>query len=145
MTILSKQSAEDYKKKNYTERMKRTGRPVSPHVSIYSFPIGALSSITNRVTGITLSFGAVGLSVVELVGGSGAALGMMHDIGSMGPAVASVAKISVAFPVVYHYIAGFRHIIWDSKPELLNNVDVEKSSWLLVGSSIALSLPFLFL
>jgi len=28
-----------------------TGRPVSPHVLIYAFPIAAISSVTNRVTG----------------------------------------------------------------------------------------------
>ena len=43
--------------KSYTERMAETGRPVSPHVTIYSFPVVALSSIANRVTGTMLSFG----------------------------------------------------------------------------------------
>jgi len=145
MTVLSKQSAEEYKKENYNQRMKRTGRPVSPHVTIYSFPIGALSSITNRVTGVALSFGAAGLGLVEIVGGSGTALGLMQDIGSMGPAVTSVAKFSVAFPVVYHYLAGVRHLVWDNMPEYLTNVDVEKASWALVGSSVILSVPFIFL
>ena len=28
---------------------------ISPHVSIYKFPLGALSSITNRLTGLSLS------------------------------------------------------------------------------------------
>lgn len=124
--------------------MQNTGRPVSPHVTIYSFPIGALSSIANRVTGTALSFGAAGLGFAEIVGGSGTALGLMQDIGSMGPAVTSVAKFSVAFPVVYHYLGGIRHLVWDKMPDYLNNVDVEKASWVLVGSSVALTLPFVF-
>jgi len=32
-------------------------RPTSPHVMIYAFPPIALSSITNRVTGVLLSVG----------------------------------------------------------------------------------------
>jgi hypothetical protein len=37
-------------------------RLVSPHVTIYAFPMAAISSITNRVTGITLSLGLPVLS-----------------------------------------------------------------------------------
>lgn len=35
----------------YTERMEKTGRPVSPHVMIYAFPPAAFTSITHRITG----------------------------------------------------------------------------------------------
>ena len=47
--------------------MKETGRPVSPHVTIYAMPITAISSITNRVTGCALSVGCAGLGLAELV------------------------------------------------------------------------------
>ena len=42
---------------SYTEKQAKLGRPVSPHVTIYKFPITALTSITNRVTGVALSVG----------------------------------------------------------------------------------------
>mmetsp|Transcript_12302 Transcript_12302/g.22264 ORF Transcript_12302/g.22264 Transcript_12302/m.22264 type:complete len:182 (-) Transcript_12302:340-885(-) len=140
MTIISKDSASDFKKENYTSRMAATRRPVSPHVTIYSFPVAALTSIANRVTGTALSFGAAGLGVVELVGGNGAALDLMSSIGSGGGAlVVAGAKFSVAFPVVYHYLGGCRHLIWDNSPEMLTNLGVEKTSYILVGSSLAIS------
>lgn len=41
----------------YSEKQAKKGRPVSPHVTIYKFPVVALSSITNRVTGVILSGG----------------------------------------------------------------------------------------
>ena len=40
-----------------------TGRPVSPHVTIYKFPVGAITSITNRVTGVALTIGESKLRV----------------------------------------------------------------------------------
>ena len=43
---------------SYTERMDKTGRPVSPSIFIYKYPAIALSSITVRVTGVLLTFGA---------------------------------------------------------------------------------------
>ena len=119
--------------------MAKTRRPVSPHVTIYSFPIAALTSITTRVTGCALSFGCAGLGVVEIFGGSGAALSLMQDIGGSGALVAAGVKFSVAFPLVYHYLGGLRHFIWDAKPDLLTNIDVEKASYGLVGASVFIS------
>mmetsp|Transcript_15438 Transcript_15438/g.21505 ORF Transcript_15438/g.21505 Transcript_15438/m.21505 type:complete len:179 (-) Transcript_15438:173-709(-) len=139
MTILSKQSAEEYKKQNYSSRMKETGRPVSPHVTIYAFPAVALSSITNRVTGVCLSLGAAGLGLVEIVGGSGMSATLMSDIGSMGPLVSMPAKFGVAFTGTYHYLGALRHLSWDEKPELLVNEDVYKSSLVLFGASTVIS------
>jgi hypothetical protein len=42
-------------KDTYTERQAKLNRPVSPHVTIYAFPVVAISSIMNRVTGVALS------------------------------------------------------------------------------------------
>ena len=119
--------------------MKDSGRPVSPHVTIYSFPMAALTSITNRVTGCILSFGAAGLGAAELVGGSGTALSIMQTIGSQGLIVSSTAKFAVAFPLVYHYGAAIRHLYWDNSPDILTNESVEKSSQQLAAGSLALS------
>mmetsp|Transcript_10360 Transcript_10360/g.14644 ORF Transcript_10360/g.14644 Transcript_10360/m.14644 type:complete len:126 (+) Transcript_10360:369-746(+) len=119
--------------------MNKTGRPVSPHVTIYSFPVTALSSISNRVTGVTLSFGAAGIGAVELFAGSGSSLSLMQDISSSGPILSSIAKFSVAFPLTYHYLGGIRHLAWDNFPDLLNNVDVTKASYALIGSSLFIS------
>ena len=118
---------------------------MSPHVTIYAFPVGAISSITNRVTGCALSFGAAGLAAAEIVGGSGTSLSIMQTIGSQGFLVSSTAKFAVAFPVVYHFLGGIRHFSWDYTPEYLENVDVEKSSKALIGASTAISGVFMFL
>lgn len=43
---------------SYSERMAKTGRPISPHVFIYRFPTIAVSSIMVRVSGVVLTAGA---------------------------------------------------------------------------------------
>mmetsp|Transcript_25883 Transcript_25883/g.55359 ORF Transcript_25883/g.55359 Transcript_25883/m.55359 type:complete len:174 (+) Transcript_25883:108-629(+) len=145
MTVLSKTSAEEYKKQNYTERMARTGRPVSPHVTIYALPVAAFSSITTRITGVMLSFGAFGIGAMDLVGGPGASLAIMESLGSSGAMVAAPAKIAVAFPLVYHSLGALRHFVWDYFPDkYLNNVDVPKSSIALFGSAGFISLGLVF-
>jgi len=119
--------------------MSKTKRPVSPHVTIYHFPIGALTSITNRITGIALSVGCLGVASLELVS-SGMTQQVMSDLAISGAVTGGMAKFVVGFPLVYHYFGGVRHLIWDYFPDkYLNNVDVEKASYVLVGGSLLVS------
>jgi succinate dehydrogenase (ubiquinone) cytochrome b560 subunit len=88
---------------------------------------------------VALSVGCAGLGAVELVGGGGASLHLLHSIGSSGALVAAGAKFTVAFPITYHYLGALRHVWWDNKPDSLTNADVEKASYYLFGASTALS------
>ena len=129
---------------NYSSRMKESGRPVSPHVTIYAFPIAALSSITNRVTGIAMAVGCFGLGSIEISGGSGTALQFVQVVGSSGMLVAGGAKFSVVFPVAYHYLGALRHLRWDIQPDLLTNEKVATSSYyLFIAATVAASLAAL--
>merc|ERR1739847_103889 len=99
---------------NHLELIKK--RPISPDVfSIdqvgmhYKMPVAALSSITNRVTGVAMTGGMLGLATVSL---GGDALGAID-----------AAK------------AGVRHLVWDTyhignqtEKSLLDKEQVEKSS-----------------
>lgn len=54
-------------------------------------------------------------------------------------------KAIVAFPIVYHYAGGIRHLIWDQakigkqadKTSYLENEAVDRLSWAMVGISVA--------
>ena len=124
--------------------MKKTGRPVSPHVTIFAFPVTALSSITKRLTGMMLSVGAAGLGSIELLGGSGSALALMEVVGSQGSLISGGAKFAVSFPIIYHYLGALRHMAWHYTPDMLNNVDVEKSSYALFGGVAVISAGLTF-
>jgi succinate dehydrogenase (ubiquinone) cytochrome b560 subunit len=132
MTVISSKSAEEYKKQNYTERQDKLGRPVSPHVMIYAFPIVALSSITVRITGVVLSLGMSGIGTMALLGGDPSAL--MTAIG--GSSLALPAKFCVAFPLSYHFIGGVRHAYWDAVPDAVTNEQVEKASYAVMGGAM---------
>ncbi|CAM9940916.1 unnamed protein product [Heterosigma akashiwo] len=92
----------------YSERQAKLGRPVSPHVFIYDFPIVALSSITNRVTGCILYGGLAGAGVLSIAGLEiGPMLTCLGNMSIVGP----LAKGVVAYPIVYHWLGGLRHIV----------------------------------
>ena len=91
-------------------------RPLSPDVfeinsisTHYKFPPGALSSITNRVTGVMLSAYAGAAGALALTGH----LPLVLDFVTSSPLLLYPAKAAVAFPLVYHYLGGLRHLYWD--------------------------------
>ncbi len=59
---------------------------------------------------------------------------MVSSIGST-PFIAPLAKASVTFPLVYHYLGAVRHALWDYFPETVHNESAEKSSYAMFGVS----------
>ncbi len=110
---------------------------ISPHVSIYKFPITAISSITNRITGFTLSGGLILLGISSFYPKKQEILLKQYNNSNI------FLKYSIFtmlyFPVNFHVLGGFRHIIWDIKPNLLKNKKVANSSYALFGFSSILS------
>lgn len=125
-------------------------RPLSPDVlevdgkSLhYKMPWAALSSITNRATGTALSVGFAAAGYVALTGDLPSALAALR---ADAPAAAFLARLVIALPLVYHYLGGVRHFVWDlhkignqaDKSSLLEVPKVEASSKLLFGASAVL-------
>lgn len=93
----------------YSARQKLLGRPLSPSLTVYKQSIPALSSITNRVCGVALalSFGAAATAA-----SAGKDLpSLIHKAQDTIPGFSSVSRFAIAFPFVYHWLAGTRHVV----------------------------------
>jgi succinate dehydrogenase (ubiquinone) cytochrome b560 subunit len=155
-------TAEKWKEKN-----EKSGRPISPHVLIYKFPIAAITSIVNRGTGLALSgglealfnisynhnlyislncivTGIFGIAGISLFYSSTEPQILLQTIGSLS-ILGPIAKFSVSFPLVYHYFAALRHFMWDFMPGTLLIPKVNQSSYILIASSVAVSGVLAFL
>jgi succinate dehydrogenase (ubiquinone) cytochrome b560 subunit len=100
---------------------------ISPHVTIYKFPLTAISSITNRLTGLVLSS-------VYVATGTACLVGLEDKLPD---------KRVCIFPFVYHTLGSVRHFLWDKYPKLLTNSSVHKSSiGLFTGSIITTAVLF---
>jgi len=114
-------------------------RLVSPHVSIYKFPITAISSITNRITGVFLSGLYIGSGIAVLTDQDKKVIECYKHIDSIkcpyniGPS--NIINYCIIFPTVYHVMGGIRHLMWDKYPNLLTNTKVHKSSILLFATT----------
>ncbi|KAG5265294.1 hypothetical protein AALO_G00240670 [Alosa alosa] len=93
----------------------RLNRPMSPHITIYSWSIPMMMSITHRGTGVGLSGGISLFAVAALVlpGNYPYYLDLIHSL-SFGPQFLAFSKFALAFPVTYHTCNGIRHLMWDT-------------------------------
>lgn len=141
----------------YTDRQDKKGRILSPHVDIYAFPPTAITSgikatiastdpfsfsssarlsVAIRITGAALSGGLTCAAALALAGAD--VPSMASNIGSI-TLVGELAKFTVAFPIVYHYLGALRHMYWDKNPEELTTDKVTQMSYMHGGSAVAIS------
>jgi len=108
-------------------------KKISPSVEIYKFPITAISSITNRITGLALTGYFLGTGLYCLCPHQDQ---INKKYESLDWKLKKIINYGIIFPTTYHTFGGLRHMIWDAKPHLLRNNAVAKSSYLLIGTSL---------
>jgi succinate dehydrogenase / fumarate reductase cytochrome b subunit len=112
-------------------------RPLSPNIQIYRPQLTSVLSIANRLTGIVLSLGSVGL-VVWL---SAAALGA-EPYATVQKLIVSwsgqIVLLAFTFAFFLHLCGGLRHLVWDTVHgfELRS---IYASGWAVVATSIVLT------
>lgn len=115
----------------------------------YDFPIAAVSSVTNRVTGAVLWGGVTAVGCLGIVMDVGSVVDWVH---TTIPLLLYPAKFGVSFCLVYHYLGGIRHFWFDygnhgptqvDKSSPLEMNTVHQSSLALIGGSTLLSLAFM--
>jgi len=115
-------------------------RPLSPHLSIYRWPITMTLSILHRVTGVALSIGFVMLAAWLLSATVGVDAydhfaNVMQSVGGR----ALLVLFSLAF--FFHLANGVRHLIWD----LGYGFEIPQanaSSWVVLVVTILLTLLY---
>ncbi|EEZ99263.1 Succinate dehydrogenase cytochrome b560 subunit, mitochondrial-like Protein [Tribolium castaneum] len=98
----------------HDERNMQLGRPQSPHLTIYSFQLTSMLSITHRATGMMLAGYAImwGTGAVVLPDTIPHYLDALQQA-HVGGFVLSMGKFMLAFPMCYHFWNGIRHLAWD--------------------------------
>lgn len=88
------------------------GMPLSPHLSIYRWPITMAASITHRITGMALSAGTLFLAWWLIAAAMGPeaydrfARVAAHPIGK-------IVLFGFVWSLAFHLLNGIRHIAWD--------------------------------
>ena len=92
--------------------MSNHGRPLSPHLSVYRWPITMTISILHRVTGVALSVGFIVLAAWLFDAASGPeayAVFMTYGESTAG----RLMLMGWSFAFFFHLLNGVRHLVWD--------------------------------
>ena len=120
--------------------MSNSERPLSPHISIYRWPITMVLSILHRATGIAMSVGLIVLVawLFDVASGPDAYAAFLAI---MDTSIGRLALIAWSLAFFFHLSNGIRHLIWDSGRGF-EKVDANRSSWLVLLATIALTALF---
>lgn len=122
-----------------TQSTSTSERPLSPHVSIYRWPITMAMSIAHRVSGGALYFGTVFLAIWL----AGVACGeeTFNKINFIYSSfIGRTILLLYTLALVHHMVGGVRHLFWDVKTSLLEKQCATRTAWATVGISIVLTL-----
>ncbi len=120
--------------------MSNPGRPLSPHISIYRWPITMALSILHRATGIALSAGFVVLVAWLMVAATGSEAYASYAA-VMGSLFGKLLLIGWSFAFFYHVSNGVRHLVWDTGRGFEKS-QANSSSWVVLLSAAILTAVF---
>jgi len=98
-----------------------------------------MTSLTHRTTGIIMGLGLYGISL-GLLATHGDFTGYVEAVknAQLSPALLFTGKTLMAFPLVYHYMNGIRHLTWDMGKGFEIKTQY-KTGWAVIISSTALA------
>ena len=92
----------------------RRPRPLSPHMTIYHWPITMAASITHRATGIALSLGTLLIAWWLMAASSGPESGSFQLFMTVvATPLGQVVLFGFVWSLAYHFLNGIRHLAWD--------------------------------
>ena len=92
----------------------RRPRPLSPHVTVYHWPITMAASITHRATGIALSAGTLLVAWWLMAVSSGPESGSFQLFTMVVTTpLGQVVLFGFVWALAYHFLNGVRHLAWD--------------------------------
>jgi len=120
--------------------MNNNDRPLSPHLSIYRWPITMVSSILHRATGVAMAVGYVILVGWLFDAASGPEV---YDkfLSVMDSTIGCVLLVGWSFAFFYHLSNGIRHLVWDTGRGL-EKEQATASAWFVIAASIVLTAAF---
>ncbi len=92
--------------------MAAQNRPLSPHLQIYKKQITSVLSITHRMTGLVLAFGAF-LLAYWLISATYGPDVFQTAQNLMGSWFGKLVLLGITFSLYYHLGNGVRHLGWD--------------------------------
>ena len=120
--------------------MSNSSRPLSPHLSIYRWPITMALSILHRATGVALSVGLIVLAawLMHIAAGPDSYLDFQILMSSL---FGRLLLIGWTFAFFFHFANGIRHLIWDTGRGL-EKASASQGAWFVIIAAVAATVVF---
>ncbi|HSG97939.1 MAG TPA: succinate dehydrogenase, cytochrome b556 subunit [Woeseiaceae bacterium] len=115
-------------------------RPLSPHLSIYRWPVTMVSSILHRATGVAMSVGFI-LFVFWLADMAVGPDAYAAFMGAMDSSIGRVLLIGWSWAFFYHLSNGIRHLVWDAGYGFEKST-ANASAWVVIVLSVVATACF---
>ncbi|MBU2146041.1 MAG: succinate dehydrogenase, cytochrome b556 subunit [Alphaproteobacteria bacterium] len=112
-------------------------RPLSPHLSVYRWPITMTVSILHRMTGGALYFGTL-LVAWWLIAAATSENQFNIANAVFGSWFGRLVLFGYTWVLIHHMLGGIRHLIWDTG-EGLEKHTASKLAWANIAGSIVLT------
>jgi succinate dehydrogenase / fumarate reductase cytochrome b subunit len=113
-------------------------RPLSPHLTVYRWPVTMTVSILHRVTGGALYFGTL-LVAWWLVAAASTQSYFDFVNAIFGSWIGRLVLFGYTWALLHHMLGGVRHLIWDTGAAL-DKRTASKFAWANIAASVALTL-----
>ena len=120
--------------------MSNTERPLSPHLSIYRWPITMTLSILHRGTGLALAVGFLVLAA-WLVSAAAGSVEYGEFMALVSTPIGRLLLIGWPFAFFYHLANGIRHLAWDTGRGFEKS-QATASAWFVLVTAIAATIVF---
>jgi len=116
--------------------MQNAGRPLSPHLSVYRFKYTFITSFANRLSGAALTVALIPLVYWLVAAGSGPqAYQRAVKVLANPPLKVLIGLFALA--LVYHLVAGIRHLVWDTGRGL-ERAQSKRSAAVVIAASLVI-------
>lgn len=123
--------------------MTTEGRPLSPHLTIYRWPITMTLSILHRMTGVALSVGLIAyVTWLEAIAFDAVPYDAVMEF--MASFVGQLMLLGWCFSFFFHLSNGVRHLIWDTG-RLFEKHQADASAWFVLVASVVMTAGYWFL
>jgi len=120
--------------------MSNSGRPLSPHLSIYRWPITMVLSILHRMTGVAMSLGLVVLVGWLMQAAAGPEAYLRFTV-AMSTVIGKLFLVGWSFAFFFHAANGIRHLAWDTGRGF-DKRHADRSAWIVVGFAVLATAAF---
>ena len=114
--------------------------PLSPHLSIYRWPITMTLSILHRITGVAMSVGLIIFCTWLLSAAAGAA-DYERVMSLLSTLIGRLMLIGFSFAFFLHLANGVRHLVWDVGYGFEKH-QANASAWLVLLLAVGLTAAF---